>query len=168
MNINTKESTDTTDNGTHPREIFSKFTATMWQVVDELLFLEECHKKRRPGAPVYTTPSTFYLAGKCGCTRFTISRATEALVALGVLHKQFRRAIHGNFQTCLYRISNKYRWRINRVKQAISSVTSRVRLSAHKQAKAIKTTVNTVADAPKRTQPPPEWRRLLEKLRGGS
>jgi hypothetical protein len=154
-------------NSAHPGEIFRQLTATMWQILDELLFLEECRKRRAPGMAVYTTPSTYYLAGKCGVSRYTISRNTQLLVALGVLHKRFRRAVGGKFQTCLYVVNNKYKWRINKVKQAISAVTSRVRKSAHKQAKAIEISKPNVAIAPKRTKPPPEWQRLREKLRGG-
>jgi len=165
MHDTTDQKHSSTLNPVHPQEIIQQFTATMWRVVEELMFLEECRKKRRPGQPVYTTPSTTYLATKCGCTRWTISRATEALVELGVLHKQFRRKVGNQFQTCLYRVSNKFRWRINRVGAAIKSVTSRVRQTAHKQDKPIKVARSEVAPAPKRSAPPPLWGALRDKLR---
>jgi hypothetical protein len=163
----TDENTSTTLNPLHPQEIIREFTGTMWRILEELMFLETCRKKRAPGMSVYTTPSTSYLAGKCGCSRWTISRSTQRLVELGVIHKRFRRAINETFQTCLYQVSSKFRWRINRVGAAIKSVTSRVRKPAHKPANSSEISKPKVANAPKRGGSPPIWAALREKLRGG-
>jgi DNA-binding transcriptional regulator YhcF (GntR family) len=164
MYSTTKSSQNNSQN-CNPQEIIQSMTATDWKILDELLYLEGLRKKRCPGQTVYTTPGTTYLAGKCGVNRWTISRATQRLVSLGVLHKQFRRAVNGVYQTCLYRISAKISWRINRVKQLISGCTSRVRKFARKQAKAVEIANTQVAALPKGGQSPPSRTAAFENMR---
>lgn len=165
MNNTTVNNISTTLNPSHPAEILRELTSTMWRILDELMFLEECRKKRAPGMAVYTTPSTTYLAKKCGVNRWTISRSTARLVELGIIHKRFRRAVNETFKTCLYQVSNKFRWRINRVGAAIKAVTSRVRKTAHKPADSSELSKNTVATLKKGGSPPGYGRAFLDKMK---
>lgn len=146
-------------------DIIRQLTATDWRVLDELLYLEECRLRRHPDKTIYTTPGTVYLAKKCGVTRWTISRSTQRLVALGALYKTRRRQIKEQFQTCMYRVAEGLKWRINKLRAFINPAFSRVRLNAHKHDEPYKNSPKPVAPLQKGGPPPPRRPSKIELLR---
>lgn len=81
--------------------IFPTTSAIDRQVLEHLLFLFSL--KMRKQEAVYALCGRKYLADRIGCCLRTISRSTERLCERGLLIKEQRRPVRGQYQTCIYK-----------------------------------------------------------------
>ena len=80
------------------------------RIFEELTYL--CKLRRRKGLKPFVIPSRNYLSKKTGFCITTVSRATNRLVAQGLLRKTQRRPVRGIYQTCLYKPVQRKFWRL--------------------------------------------------------
>jgi hypothetical protein len=106
---------------------------TDFLILHELTFLTRVRRKNHPDKAPYVHPGQRYLADKCGVSREWISRRTSQLHKLGIINKTWRRPkANGEYQSCIYWVTERCRWLMGRLINALSSWPNRVNNTARK------------------------------------
>ena len=110
-----------------------RLTGTELRLIEQLAYLIERQRQRRPGGTPYALPGRAWLAARLGTCVTTISRASGRLARRGMLHVVQRRPRHGQYQTCLYQIIDASGWAAARLARAARRAFDRVADMTHKR-----------------------------------